>query len=595
MKIATRILVVLILVLCHFQSSYLQVWTNVILYLVIAVLFGLTTIDIWKSNADFKITVPEILIGVFIVYLIANNALKGTLLGNERFLNYLICFSIYIPLKYLNKRDNKLIEYVFCGILLGLSIELTVGFGQLFGLVPSSNSRFVLSGLFGNPGAFGGYLAIVFPILLASVIIYKDRFKSENLLYAVILGLCCTLCLLILSDSRGAWLGTFVGTLFVFNHKFRIVEYATIILKSKASKRIASITLTISIIFICFALYQYKPESAFGRLFIWKTSKSMTLDNPMTGNGFGFFKSNYGKTQAQYFLNNIASKNEIQVADYVTLAYNEFLEMLIESGIIGLILFLSIIYFALLKRRNQNNAKYHLAAKASLISLLVLSMVSYPFRFMPNLLTMAVCLFVLLNSNNFRKYTIPKYKKTFISVALLCVLGILLLCFRQNYGKYHFRTGYSKVLSSDIDNGITSYKKALPILQNNGEFLFYIGSAYYQKQNFPECIRYLKRATALSSEPNSFITLGNALKEEKRYKEAEQAYLTASGITPSKLYPKYLLAKLYIEMKETDKALDMATFITDTNEKVPTTAGTQIKDEMHNYITQITKTLNMEL
>ncbi len=586
MKALTRILIIILLVLCHFQSSDIQVWTNVILYLVVTVLFVLTTIGTWKSNADFKITVPEVLIGVFIIYLIANNAFKGTLLSNERLLNYLICFSIYIPLKYLNKRDNELIKYVFYGILLGLSIELTVGFGQLFGLVPSSNSRFVLGGLFGNPGAFGGYLAIVFPILLASVIIYKDRFKSENLLYAVILGLCCTLCLLILSDSRGAWLGSLVGTLFVLNHKFRIVEYATSILKSKASKWIAGIILSVCIVSICFALYQYKPDSAYGRVFIWKTSKSMILDNPISGNGFGFFKSNYGKTQARYFLNNNASENEIQVADYVTLAYNEFLEMLIESGIIGLILFLSLLYFALIKNNIQINAGYHFAAKASLISLLVLSMVSYPFRFMPNLMIMLVCLFVLLKTNNFRKYTITRYKKPFISVALLCVFSILFLCFRQNYGKYLFRIGYSKVISHEIDNGIISYKKALPILQYNGEFLFYIGSAYYQKQNFTESIGYLKKASSLSSEPNAFITLGNALKEEKRYKEAEQAYLTASGITPSKLYPKYLLAKLYIEMKETDKAFDIATFIIKANEKVHTTAGNQIKEEMQTLIEQ---------
>lgn len=586
MKALTRIFIIILLVLCHFQSSDIQVWTNVILYLVIAVLFVLTTIGTWKSNADFKVTIPEILIGIFIIYLIANNAFKGTLLSNERLLNYLICFSIYILLKYLNKRDDELVKYVFYGILFGLSIELIVGFGQLFGLIPNSNSRFVLGGLFGNLGALGGYLAIVFPILLASIIIYKDRFKSENLLYAVILGLCCALCLLILSDSRGAWLGTLVGTLFVFNYKFKIVEYVTIILKSKTSKWITGIVLSVSIVSICFALYQYKPDSAFGRLFIWKTSKSMILDNPISGNGFGFFKSNYGKTQAQYFLNNNASENEIQVADYVILAYNEFLEMLIETGLIGLILFLSLLYFALAKNKTQINVGYYFAAKASLISLLVLSMVSYPFRFMPNLLTMVVCLFVLLNTNSYRSYTITRYKKSFISVALLCVISILFLCLRQNYGKYYFRIGYSKVISHDIDNGITSYKKALPILQNNGEFLFHLGSAYYQKQKNYECIAYLKRATSLCSEPNLFITLGNALKEEKGYKEAEQAYKIASGITPTKLYPRYLLAKLYIEMKETDKAIDIATFIIRANEKVPTTAGNQIKEEMQQLIKQ---------
>ncbi len=582
MKTLTRILIILLLVLCHFQGTDVQVWTNALLYLVIAILFALSGVVSWKTNTLLKINVPEILIVLFIIYLIVNNALLGTLLGNERLLNYLIAFSLYFPFALLYKSDKGIINFIFYGIIAGLSLEILVGFGQLFGFVHNSNPQFVLGGLFGNPGAFAGYLAIVSSLLLASVIFSKDLFKSENFLYAAIFNICCAACLLVLGDSRGAWVAAFAGAFFVLNQKYKIVKSVISTLKSIISKWIAVFVLALSVLFICFALYQYKPDSAYGRLFIWKTSKTMILDNPISGNGFGFFKASYGKVQAHYFLNNNACEKEIQVADYVTLAYNEFLEILIESGILGLILFLSILYFALIK----NKTRYHFAAKASLISLLILSMVSYPFRYMPNLLIMVICLMALLQPIKYGTYTITKYKKTVISFVLLGVFSILRLGCRQIYGQYHFDKGYQKVVSNNIDKGIGEYKKAYPAFKYNGEFLFYCGSAHYLKQDFSGCIKYLKKATSLSSEPNAFITLGNALKEEKRYQDAEQAYFMASGITPSKLYPKYLLAKLYVEMQQTEKAIEMAKHITETKEKVNTTAGMQIKEEMRKYITQ---------
>jgi len=101
----------------------------------------------------------------------------------------------------------------------------------------------------------------------------------------------------------------------------------------------------------------------------------------------------------------------------------------------------------------------------------------------------------------------------------------------------------------------------------------------------------LQKATKLSSDPHAFITLGNSLKELKRYTEAEQPYKTAVGIIPSGLYPKYLLVKLYVEMHEIKKAIKIAKLIIIAKEKVQTTAGTQIKKEMKDLIDQNNKSV----
>lgn len=322
----------------------------------------------------------------------------------------------------------------------------------------------------------------------------------------------------------------------------------------------------------------------------------MVVKNPLFGNGSESFGADYGKAQATYFLNNKFSENEVQVADYVTCSYNEFLEIVIELGIVGFLLIIAILYFALAKQQSINNSKYSIVAKTSLIALLVLSMVSYPFALIPNVLLFVICLFVIFRTGNFKNIAIVKYSKLLIFGWFLSILLLVYCASRQVYGIYHFKNGYTKVLNNDFDIAINDYKKADLYLNDSGEFQFYYGAALYLKQDYRASILHLQKAVNLRSDPQAFIMLGNALHKQKQYAKAELAYLMVSGITPAKLYPKYLLAKLNIEMKQIDKAIKIGQTIIATTEKTPTTAGSEIKAEMKilidRYSKQNVKSLN---
>jgi tetratricopeptide (TPR) repeat protein len=312
----------------------------------------------------------------------------------------------------------------------------------------------------------------------------------------------------------------------------------------------------------------------------------MIAENPIFGGGFNSFANNYGKTQAAYFLNNTSTEKEIQVADYVTCAYNEFLEMLIDSGITGLLLFLLILCFAL-KPSLQRNSEYYFAARYALIAFLILSMVSYPFGLAPNILMLIFILFIIFNSGNYKTIQIRRFTRLISTTWFLLMLGLIYLNTTQTYGVYHFQKGYKKVINNDIESGLQDYKNANAFLENNPEFQFHYGSALNLNRDYKESIHHLKMATQLSSNPNAYIILGNSLKEVERYKEAEKAYKIASGITPSKLYPKYLLANLYIEMDLKTNALKTAQEIIEMTEKVKTTAGSEIKQEMKQLINKL--------
>lgn len=589
MKIVARILVVVLLIVSHFVGTTFFVWASAILYLVVTLLSIVSVIQFWKSKKLLKVNFPEILLLLFVIYVCLNNVVNSTFSGNGNLFNYLIFFLLYFAFVFLYNNDKEIIKFLFLGLFAGFLLELLLGYGQLFGVFSNSDSKFVLGGLFGNPGAFSGYLAVFSSFLLTIICFYKELFKSENFLLAILFSFFCGVCLIILCDSRGAWVAISISAVFVLNQRYRFTNAIQNLLKTKTSKIITSATLLITILVVSIGLFCYKIESAKGRLLIWKISADMVVNNPLFGSGLGSFETSYGKAQATYFLSNNASESETQLADYVTCAYNEFLEILIELGIVGLLLFAAILYFALTKRENEKTSKFLIASKASLISLLILSMVSYPFKIMPTIILFVICLLIIFRIGEYRSIVILKYNKQVVFIWLVGISALVYGGSRQVYGIYHFRNGYVKVLNKDFDSGIRDYKKAYPFLNNSGEFQFYYGAVLYLKHDYSASIFHLQKAVSLQSGPNTFITLGNALQKLKQYDKAEQAYRMATGITPAKLYPKYLLVKLYVEMQQTDKALNIAKSIINAKEKTATTAGFEIKNEMKLLIDRYSK------
>jgi tetratricopeptide (TPR) repeat protein len=79
--------------------------------------------------------------------------------------------------------------------------------------------------------------------------------------------------------------------------------------------------------------------------------------------------------------------------------------------------------------------------------------------------------------------------------------------------------------------------------------------------------------------------LGDAYRNLKQYDKAETAYKHAANMIPIRFYPLYLLAKLYEESEQKEKAIAMAKKILEKEVKIPSTAIKEIKQEMKNIIT----------
>ena len=169
-----------------------------------------------------------------------------------------------------------------------------------------------------------GYLITILPIPI-SLVIYKATNKKTRLSLILLLAL-LVICLL-LTRTRGAWLGFIVGLFFVcaFNGKKAIF--------------VAILFLIILSIFSPTAIKdQIKSFTSLGtdvstddRIIIWSTAWQMFKNKPFFGHGLGTFMSVFGRYKPYDY-------NEI------VYAHNCYLQMAAETGIFGLLIFLWFVF-----------------------------------------------------------------------------------------------------------------------------------------------------------------------------------------------------------------------------------------------------------
>lgn len=280
-----------------------------------------------------------------------------------------------------------------CFLLVGL-FQAIYGLLQLYGIFPGRNPYFNVTGSFGNPDFLGGYLAVVIPVAVGFYLYGNDnRVPRDMKVLGAVTFIVCLLALAATHD-RGAWLAALAGTGFITACRFQIpVRFAKIL--NTAAKRIACGLAGLCLLGVLgTGLYMLKPDSAYGRLFIWKiTFERIVPENPAFGIGFSRFYAGYNNKQAAYFASGAGTPLQKRVAGNVHQAHNEYLQILAELGIVGLLLFGGIIAGLLvnpnqwLKGRGQN-AWLRQIGLASLLAAAVAAFFRFPFIFCQRLQTL---------------------------------------------------------------------------------------------------------------------------------------------------------------------------------------------------------------
>ena len=539
-----------------------------------------------KRNVKFTLT--DLLSLLFLVYYLISAFIRGS--GNPRqFLLPVALAAVYVVVKVTVSGNDAGLKWIALAILSVSIIELISGIRQAFGYASSNHYQYTITGSFFNPGPFGGYLAFIFVLSLSVLIKMRRKYeiffnsfllrKFKDLIRIDVILLTVSFATLILSFillpatmSRSAWMAVFV-VLFMIGIEIgafkRIRKWLS---KRKQLLFPLVLTVTLAVVAIMVGVYSLKKDSAHSRLFSWQISAKVIVGNPVIGVGTGYFGGAYAKQQAKYFTEFPESKY-LFVADCPAYAFNEYLQIGTELGLAGLALFVMAVFMALRNIFSKPNPFQY-----GLIAFLVFAFTSYPFHLVPLLILFVISIATQKNR------ALPGCLTGKILFAILSVATFAAWIGARQPINDHFKaqTGWQKLKSlyrMDFYD-VEGYEKIHAFLNYDIKFLFEYGHVLNKVGEHRKSNEILCQGAALSNDPMFYNVMGNNYLAMKDYERAKNNYEMAYSIVPSRIYPLYLLAKLYSEQGDNSKALNMCRKVMDFKPKVHSPAVSEIKEEI---------------
>jgi len=525
----------------------------------------------------------------------------------DHFIEFIGLAALYIVFRRLDAGSFK---FLFIALLLSGAAQAIYGNLQLYGVFPSHHNIFRITGGFFNPGPYSGYLAIIFPIALAIYLsitlrdkevdpVFKNKlFRSIKISQSRILQIVSVTAVIAIvlvlpaTRSRAAWLAVIVSSFLILIDRYKLWKVIKARFNTIAKKTVL-IVITIILTGIAAAgLYAMKKGSADGRLLIWKVTSNMIGDKPLFGHGYDRFSAYYLNYQADYF-NNGGTQKEVVVADNTTRAFNEYLQVTAEGGVIGLLFIIAIamsVFFGKSDDQEKANDKLILPAKMSLLAFGVFALFSYPAEILPIKLCLVMCLAWI--ASNQESIQLKAIHSIILTKALRPVLIIvsasgliftisLFVPLKEKYNtSKQWKEAYFIYQMGSHETSVKQYRKIYERLKFNGKYLVNYGKAYSMAGEHEQAIKVLTRAEDFLPNTIVYTALGDSYKALDETCKAELAYLKAESILPDRFYPKYLLAKLYDETGQQIKAVQMANDLLQKDIKVNSMAVEEIKAEM---------------
>lgn len=462
------------------------------------------------------------------------------------------------------------------GFMLCGALEAIGGLRQLYGFAASGHSRYALTGSFFNPGPYAGYLAMVLPVCLH---LYLCISKDKTVIHYLEKGMIALtgiliLCVLPATMSRSAWIAAAVGCGWVtYMHRDKRRWY---VLWERYKRRYVLWGTGIFFVLILGGVgaFVLKPDSALGRLFMWKVTCKAIANHPWgCEKGFAFA---YGEAQESYFEQGNYAVWEERVAGSPEYAFNEYLSLALTEGIAVCVVVVVVIGMCL--RMGMKRGRYGICG--AILSLLIFSFSSYPMHF-PAFVVAGVCLLLACGIGDV-------IGKPFI----LCVCLTLWAggymekwqqekdaCGKWMYARMLYHSGGYKAANE-------AYEKLYPVLRGRGAFLFEYVHSLHKSFLYGDSNKYLEEACRYSSDPMVLNVMGKNYQEQHCYEQAEKFFYRAIHRLPGRIYPYYLLANLYAEpdFYKPDKLKEAADSVLTKEPKVHSTAIDEMRSEVREIL-----------
>lgn len=480
-------------------------------------------------------------------------------------------FALNFIVKNLNIKVHHNLLYSSLSIIV-LVLSLCSIYQHLF--IPKNNS-FQIIGSFDNPSGFAVCTSMLFPYIL----FIKYKRTDQELFLKYLIGVVCIIAV-VLSQSRAGIIGLcFTLLLWLLNGNSQGVLFPQ---KHKYSKKIvfSFIIISLTVISLCF----FKYDSTNGRFFIIKISTTLLSDNPFWGAGANTFMTNYMSSQANFFALNTESPFSI-LADNIKHPMNEYLLILIEYGICGFgLLGIYIIY--IISSYLSSKFSYKTPALYSLISLLIISMFSYPMKYPVIWILTGIAIAIIINGGSKEYKICPAIKTTTIIPAIIIVL--IPICQRWIDERQWFKI--ANISHSGKTLEVISEYEYLYKRLNNIDFLYNYAAELSMVQRYEHSNKILKECIYFINDTDIQLLMAENYLQLKEYNKASECLLLAHNMCPNRFIPLYRLMVLHTELKEYSEAHNIANIIVNKQIKIPSTTINLIIKEAHRILDENNKT-----
>lgn len=285
-----------------------------------------------EGKFQFKYTPANIYLVLFGILIILSTILSIDPQGSFRDFTLHIA-SLGVIFVFTNSEKNKKDMYIINIFLVIVAVAVSIhGIYQLVQGVPmgsgwvdparNPNIKTRVYATFENPNLLAEYLIMMFPVSIALF------FYNRNLIKKIIFGISSGVILISIAFtySRGGWIGLFIGTLV-----FLLLVNRKALLALIPVGMVGILFLPSTIIQRFMTIGNLQDTSSFYRLNLWTKSVDIIKDFWYSGIGIGYIPFQkitpmYIKTMAPYHIHNV------------------FLQTAIEMGIIGVTVFILLIF-----------------------------------------------------------------------------------------------------------------------------------------------------------------------------------------------------------------------------------------------------------
>lgn len=459
------------------------------------------------------------------------------LLSVDPFYTTLAILVFFLAILTIDMTDILLRNFVVLIYFISFTSSL-YGFIQFLGFDPIPWKGFEgrVFSTFGHPNFYATYLIFSIPIVFFSIFI----FQNSRIRFVGIFVLITSSMNLMFSRSRSAWLSLFVVFL-----AFLIFRRTRQIMGKGYLRAIVVLSmilfLAIPIVFHqeisgrIVSIFDQNDPGMKSRLVIYKSLLPGIIKNPLLGSGIGTFSAVFPMFHTMSLYDIPPFTNMIMLKH----AHSEYLEILTEIGLLGLlifffcILFIYYVFWQLYHSEKEENCAIIIGITIGLTAILVQSFVSVSFRFMSTLTIFWSGVAILITRFNISGVRAPALlNKTIYHSIFIIVYSLLLVCMvvfsipsivDSYYSEIYLRQ--AQVLSSRSD-----YKQAITMLQ--------------------------KSVKAKPTSIDSLNMLGFSLIQEKRYSEAFEVFEKVLDINPHYPLTHYHLALIRYLQNDLNGAKD---------------------------------------